>query len=52
MEYFYDFLVDFNFNGDAGEAGILSINGISLPQDYIEFMKKYNGGEGSIGKGA
>jgi hypothetical protein len=26
--------------------------GVTLPQDYIEFIQKYNGGEGSIGKEA
>ena len=39
---------DFNFNAKP-ENIIEEVNGLKLPEDYIEFMKEHNGGEGSIG---
>ena len=29
---------------------IKEINGMQLPNDYLEFMHKHNGGEGDVGK--
>lgn len=40
---------EFEFN-DEPEKMIYEFNGYKLPEDYIEFMKKHNGGEGNIGK--
>lgn len=40
---------NFEFNGET-ECQIKEINGIKLPDDYIDFMYKHNGGEGSVGK--
>lgn len=39
---------EFNFNEIPSEV-ITEVNGLKLPEDYIEFMKKHNGGEGNIG---
>ena len=41
---------DFEFNEPYDGPEISSINGISLPKQYIEFIKKHNGGEGDIGE--
>ena len=40
---------DFKFN-ERPQKIIEIVNGMKLPNDYIEFMKKHNGGEGPIGK--
>ena len=40
---------EFNFN-DAPSRIVDEVCGLKLPLDYIEFMKKHNGGEGAIGK--
>ena len=39
----------FDFNGESN-LDIQSVNHISLPEDYLMFMKEYNGGEGCIGE--
>lgn len=41
---------DFEFNEPYDGPEISSINGISLPKQYIDFIKKHNGGEGDIGE--
>ena len=45
MEMFKEF--DFN---EKPEAIISEINGMALPDDYLEFMSEHDGGEGPIGK--
>lgn len=40
---------EFNFN-ESAETWIDVINGIKLPADYLEFISKFNGGEGFIGE--
>ena len=40
---------EFEFNVSYNGGDIEKINGVVLPKDYIEFMKKHNGGEGDIG---
>lgn len=42
----------FDFIDKPSQINVSSIMGVTLPQDYIEFMQKYNGGEGSVGKEA
>ena len=39
---------NFKFNEKPTNI-IRNINNLELPDDYIEFMKKHNGGEGTIG---
>ncbi len=41
---------EFKFNKAYIGELIDSVNGIMLPQQYIEFMMKHNGGEGDIGE--
>ncbi len=41
---------DFEFNDPYHGEDIIKINDVVLPDDYKEFMKKYNGGEGDIGQ--
>ena len=41
---------EFEFNKPYEGSEISSINGISLPEQYIDFMKRHNGGEGDIGE--
>ena len=41
---------DFQFNEAYNGDVITEIDGIKLPQSYIEFMKEHNGGEGDIGE--
>ncbi len=41
---------EFEFNEPYNDADILKINEVVLPEQYIEFMKKHNGGEGDIGE--
>lgn len=43
---------DFSFNNGDSSAMQIRINNILLPLEYIDFLKKYNGGEGSIGENA
>ena len=40
---------DFKFNEPYEGKEICSVLGIPLPSQYIEFMKRHNGGEGDIG---
>lgn len=40
----------FEFNTPYIGKNIEKINDVVLPKDYIEFMKKHNGGEGDIGE--
>lgn len=40
---------EFSFN-DKPSKIVDEVYGLKLPTDYIEFMKKHNGGEGPIGK--
>lgn len=41
---------NFVFNGSYVGNEIKQINNIVLPKQYLEFMKKYNGGKGDIGE--
>ena len=41
---------DFEFNNPYYGEDIIKINDVVLPDDYKEFMRKYNGGEGDIGQ--
>lgn len=41
---------EFEFNPPYTGEDIIEINGVKLPQDYIDFMKEHNGGEGDIGE--
>lgn len=40
----------FEFNTPYVGEIIEKINDVVLPKDYIEFMKKHNGGQGDIGE--
>ncbi len=40
----------FKFNEPYKGRIITQINTVKLPDDYIEFMKNHNGGEGDIGE--
>lgn len=40
----------FAFMKPLEETDIVSIMGVGLPEDYLEFMHKYYGGEGTIGE--
>ena len=40
----------FKFNTSYIGEMIEKINEVVLPKDYVEFMKKHNGGEGDIGE--
>lgn len=40
---------DFDFNPPSDEL-ITELNGVKLPDDYLEFVKENGGGEGSLGK--
>ena len=42
-------LKDFDFNNKT-DYKIKEVNGRKLPNNYLEFMSKNNGGEGPIGK--
>ena len=44
-----EMLKDFNFN-EAPAKMIRKVCGMDLPEDYLEFMSKHNGGEGPIGE--
>ncbi len=41
---------DFQFNAPYSGDRITELNGVSLPQSYIDFMSRHNGGEGDIGE--
>ena len=41
---------EFVFNAPYTGDVIEKINDVVLPKDYVEFMKKHNGGEGDIGE--
>ena len=41
---------DIAFNKPYTGDPVERINGVNLPQQYIDFMKKHNGGEGDIGE--
>ncbi len=43
---------DFTFNNSAAPTSITEILGVPFPTDYLEFIKKYNGGEGFAGNDA
>ena len=40
----------FQFNEPYIGNNVIEINGVKLPQSYIDFMLKHNGGEGDIGE--
>lgn len=40
---------EFEFNAPYSGDAIEQINEVVLPKDYLEFMKRHNGGEGDIG---
>ena len=40
---------DFEFN-EMPEELIFKVNGMALPDDYLIFMRKHNGGEGPLGR--
>ncbi len=40
---------NFDFN-EAPAQMIQTVNGMDLPDDYLEFMSEHNGGEGPIGE--
>lgn len=41
---------EFEFNAPYNGEVIKKINEVELPEDYVEFKKKHNGGEGDIGE--
>lgn len=41
---------EFEFNPPYDGKEIEKINNVVLPKQYIDFMKKHNGGEGDIGE--
>ena len=40
---------EFEFN-EKPETILESVNGLELPDDYLDFMKEHNGGEGPLGE--
>ena len=44
-----DMFVEFDFN-EKPEELISDVNGIKLPDDYLDFMSEHNGGEGPLGE--
>ncbi|MCR5802622.1 MAG: SMI1/KNR4 family protein [Clostridia bacterium] len=40
---------EFEFN-EKTETILESVNGLELPDDYLDFMKEHNGGEGPLGE--
>jgi hypothetical protein len=40
---------DFEFN-EKPEEVITEVNGMKLPEDYLNFMSEHNGGEGPLGE--
>ena len=43
-----DLFSEFEFN-EGTNYDLKEINGMELPDDYLEFMHKHNGGEGNVG---
>lgn len=41
---------EFEFNEPYNGKDIDKINNVTLPKQYLEFMKRHNGGEGDIGE--
>ena len=41
---------EFEFNEPYEGDVVTEINGVALPQQYIDFMLQHNGGEGDIGE--
>lgn len=41
---------EFEFNAPYSGEIITEINGVNIPQNYIDFMTEHNGGEGDIGE--
>ena len=48
-EEFEEMFKEFEYNEKPKEL-ILEVNGMTLPDDYLSFMKEHNGGEGPLGK--
>ena len=48
-KFFDEMFKEFFFNEECEET-ITSINGMTLPDDYLRFMDEFNGGEGPLGK--
>ena len=44
-----EMFVEFEFN-EKPEEIITSVNGLTLPEDYLAFMQEHNGGEGNLGE--
>ncbi len=44
-----ELFLEFRFN-ESTDYELNEINGMKLPEDYLEFMHKHNGGEGNVGK--
>lgn len=44
-----ELFTEFKFNENT-DYDIKEINGMQLPNDYLEFMHRHNGGEGNVGK--
>ncbi len=49
MATFKDMFKEFEFN-DRPEEMITEVNGMKLPEDYLDFMSEHNGGEGPLGE--
>lgn len=49
MDTFKDMFKEFEFN-DRPEEMITEVNGMKLPEDYLDFMSEHNGGEGPLGE--
>lgn len=48
--FIQQYFSNFNFTKPLAATDITSIMEVALPADYLEFMKRYNGGEGVIRK--
>lgn len=46
-----EMLKNFWFNDEVQDKLVI-INGVKLPEDYLNFMSKHNSGEGPIGETA
>lgn len=44
-----ELFADFEFNG-AENSSLSEINGVKLPEDYLEFVEENGGGEGALGE--
>ncbi len=49
MATFKDMFKEFEFN-DRPKEMITEVNGMKLPEDYLDFMSEHNGGEGPLGE--